>query len=571
MPVTPPPVGGPLGRARRRLSGSGYSTWERCQTEWRMSRELGLGWATSPSQVLGHVLEEGMVRLLMRHPPAGLDRASLLQWINQGVAEEAVRVREDGVSRWSEVPWKRLHDGKEDWPYTIEDLAVRLGCGMELMMVEVDACLEAEGGPYLALHRSGGQPHDVPAPSDGSVPRHPLPDRWPLHLDVKPKPAFAGWEGEGAPVTASEAWEIVRPWVKDPRVMQPQRMFHPEGWAAGELDLVLRWNGKTRLVDLKSGDGMGPYATGLHDQLRFYGWLWECCFDEVPDGLEGWYLDGGLRRPVEPFPDHVSATASLKAVAEAMGKRQQEGPVQLPLSEVEACSRPWCPSCALATKEGVEGLLRERLGEDTNVPKTEAPFEPLSSIPSRVNVQGRLDGLWGPMPNHFGESVIGAALSSGRATVAIEETEPGSNPGLHAPTEGDVVVLGALPGAWRGAPRLYADEHTRIVPSSEESSITRLGLLRTRANVRGRVLSIGRNAGLRLDGRPWSMATLHLWDGHHVIEVAMFGGSLTDRLLAIRPGDTLALVGAELGWREGMPQLRIDMRSTRVDVEHQAS
>ena len=79
-------------------------------------------------------------------------------------------------------------------------------------------------------------------------------------------------------------------------------MFHPEGWAAGELDLVLRWDGTTRLVDLKSGDGGGPYGASLHDQMRFYGWLWEACFGSAPDGIEGWYLNGGLRAPVEPFP-----------------------------------------------------------------------------------------------------------------------------------------------------------------------------------------------------------------------------------------------------------------------------
>ena len=54
-----------------------------------------------------------------------------------------------------------------------------------------------------------------------------------------------------------EAWEIARPWFKDPRVHQPQRMFHPDGWAAGELDLVLRWDGRIRLVDIKSGHSGG--------------------------------------------------------------------------------------------------------------------------------------------------------------------------------------------------------------------------------------------------------------------------------------------------------------------------
>ena len=52
------------------------------------------------------------------------------------------------------------------------------------------------------------------------------------------------WQEAGSEVDWIESWEIARPWVKDPRVHQPQRLFHPDGWAAGELDLVLRWDGK---------------------------------------------------------------------------------------------------------------------------------------------------------------------------------------------------------------------------------------------------------------------------------------------------------------------------------------
>ena len=167
--------------------------------------------------------------------------------------------------------------------------------------------------------------------------------------------------------------------------------------------------------------------------------------------------------------------------------------------------------------------------------------------------------------------MLGAALTSGRAHVAWEESQPGAAPGLHEVNTGPVLVRGALPGAWRGAPRLYADAGTTFHEDDPDAEITRLGMLRTRANVSALVISIGRGNGIRLDGRPWSMGTLHIFDGSRVIEVAMFGSTLTDRILAIRPGDHVKLTGAELGWREGMPQLRIDARSTRVDVQPSSS
>jgi hypothetical protein len=564
MPVSTPPVGGPLGRSRRRLSGSAYSTWQRCTTEWRITREVGLGFPTSASQVLGHVLEEGVVRLIMRHPPAGLDLAQLKAWLDEVVEAEAVRVHRDGEGRWDAEPWRR-GSSEEAWPFDEADLQRRLGCASALLLEEVEACLAAEGGPFLGAFRRHEQIFEVPAPCDGAAPVHPLPDRWPPHLAWPTLPAFDGWNEVGALLDASEAWEIIRPWVKDPRVLQPQRLFHPEGWAAGELDLVLRWDGRIRLVDLKSGDGGGPFGPSLDDQLRFYGWMWTACFGSAPDGLEGWYLDGGLRKHVEPFPDFDAATTALRSIATAMSERISEGPVPLPLPLDDGCRLSTCRSCALTTLEGVTSMLQDRLGGETDLPAPVQPFEPLSSIPSRVDVRGRLDGHWGPMPNHFGEPVIGAALTSGRVVVPIEEEEPGLAPCLHDHPGGEVIVRGALPGAWRGGPRLYADGATTIEPDDPSVDTTRLGMLRTRANVRGKVVSIRRSSGTRLDGRPWAMSTFHLWDGAHIIEVAMFGGSLNDRLLSLRPGDSIGLVGAELGWREGLPQLRIDIRSTKVD------
>jgi len=61
------------------------------------------------------------------------------------------------------------------------------------------------------------------------------------------------------------------------------------------------------------------------------------------------------------------------------------------------------------------------------------------------------------------------------------------------------------------------------------------------------------------------MLSFMLWDGTHVAEVVAFGGSIQQRLLDVRPGDALGLIGAELGWRSGVLQLRIDSRKTRLE------
>ena len=96
------------------------------------------------------------------------------------------------------------------------------------------------------------------------------------------------------------------------------------------------------------------------------------------------------------------------------------------------------------------------------VPEITAPAEKLSSIPSRVNVSGKLQGAWGPLPNHYGELVLGAMIKSGEKMVTLEEAQPGSYPAMHDSPQDDVVVTGALPGVWRGQPRLYLDENSSI-------------------------------------------------------------------------------------------------------------
>ena len=214
----------------------------------------------------------------------------------------------------------------------------------------------------------------------------------------------------------------------------------------------------------------------------------------------------------------------------------------------------------------MDDQLRARMIEGNSI---SSPCVPLGEIPSRVNVSGNLIAQWGPLPNHFNEPVLGAMLRAGEATIAIEEAEPGAFPHLHDSEQKNVIIENALPGVWRDQPRLYVDQHSNIrVRNEDEPKGTRIGLLRTRANVEGVVVAIRQQNGVRLDAKPWSMLGFHLWDGEHIVEVVAFGSAISERLRSMRPGDRIRLIGAELGWRAGLIQLRIDVRKTRI--EHQS-
>ena len=155
--------------------------------------------------------------------------------------------------------------------------------------------------------------------------------------------------------------------------------------------------------------------------------------------------------------------------------------------------------------------------------------------------------------------------------ITVEESEPNAFPNLHDQVDGEVIIINALPGVWRGNPRLYLDSKSKIISSGSEEitdlgeiELTRIGLMRTRANIEGVILSIDQRNGVRLDEKPWAMLNIHIWDGNHIVEVVAFGSSITSQIRQMKPGDIVKIVSAELGWRSGLPQLRIDQRSTRI-------
>lgn len=585
MPVGLPPLGGPLGRSRSRISASGLTTFLRCERQWFLGSKLGLSGPTTPSQILGIVIEDELCGLLMHRPHASINSLTeLTQWIGEKIPAAAQRAQDTGKQAWEESLWRT-----SDWVWeeiersTMEE---KLRCGLLLFMEEVNRCKIEGGGPYIEQYRRGECPFEIPSPAWGDEPRFPLPDKvrsFGMRTWAKDEPMV--WNESGDEVSWHEAWEIARPWVKDPRVHQPQRLYHPEGWAAGELDLVLRWDGNIRLVDIKSGDPTSRFAASLQHQLRFYAWLWhETHSGQTIDGLEGWYLTGPHRLTYDPPTKHEIETMtkefySINKSMMSMGS----GPVALPAPPGKACSgeAAGCHWCSLGTDEDGSIVNDELLATITSTRSMEiaSPSQPLSSIPNRVHVHGTFTGAWGPLPNHFGEPVLGAMLVAGGAQITVEESEPGSYSGLHDGPKGEIVILNALPGVWRGSPRLYLDSKSEILTVADaekyfsksgrelKSETTRIGLLRTRANVEGIVLSLRKRSGVRLDEKPWTMFAMHLWDGNHVVEIAAFGSSISGQMEGLRPGDRVSLMAAELGWRAGLPQLRIDNRKTRLTIK----
>ena len=633
MPVMLPPAAGYLWKSRRRMSASGLVTWERCPRQWFYSRRIGVAQPQNPAMLIGHIAEEAVGGLLMERlsadgtpmpirsawvtfsreqdgleapAPTGEMQVTDIDSLRKWIAEVMPSVVEETLRRltqdWENVVWRA--GGTDIADVNAERMSMLITGGLELQLEEVNACLGAGGGPHLTVYRESGDPFGVPAPCWDEAPVKPG--------EQPSRSAASGFQKDGA-ISLWEAWEVARPWVKDTRVADPQRQFHPDGWAAGELDMVQRWDGSVRIVDLKASAGTSGFSAGLPTQIRFYQWLWDVTRDtdaRPPDrvdagkvsGLEGWYLAGPHRKLVELLqPDELAEEAARwKDIHDRMTQsglhptdvpladpapwvNHSPGGVPLPVTNVVAAKERTCNMCNAAAFCDAAPITARAAGLAEVVPPEFSSVEPdglaralvpktpctrIRDIPRRLHVRGRLTGHWGPMANHYGEHVYGASLAVGDVSVVVEEM--GADSFGELPELEDAVLLDVAPGQWRRMPRLYLDEHSSVKPASEAPEaieFTRLGLIPTKASVSGLVVSRGANSGVGVTGRPWSMQTCHIWDGEDVIEVVAFGSSITQSFTQLTVGDQLRVMVAELGWRDGVPQLRIDQRTTRLEVE----
>ncbi len=581
MPVIPQPTG-VHARSRRRLSASSLVTWERCRRDWFLTRRLGIRVPMHPEMLLGHIVEEAATGIWMErpHPTDGMAKAAstwapghegeqmeinsletLNEWLRTLMRPIVDKIIEDINEDWSNCLWKA--EGRSVGEIKREKLNAMVKNAIKLQMKETEACLDADGGPHLEAFRNGGDPFGTPAPC------------WDQELGL-------GWQPKGTPCTWWEAWEIARPWAKDPRIHTAQRLFHPDGWAAGELDVASRWRGEIHIIDIKANRGTGRDHSGVAHQLRFYQWLWHETRrhtskpeNRVEEGevaeANSWHLADGFVHKAELIEKLDEETIRLKAIQKEMAAASMSD-LKLKTTEPSEEGGLGCGVChGLQTCDYPRGGREQPLHSlipDLDIKPAGSPYGAIADLPSRVTVKGALHGHWGPMPNHYGDHVIGAAITAGGKSAVIEEMGVNQFPTLHD-YEGNVVVINAAPGQWRGMIRLYLDSDSQVVKEQEagDLDIDRMGLIPTRANVSGVVISRGANSGTNAKGKDWSMATAHIWDGTALTEVVAFGRGRSETFDNLKVGDHIRLMAAEIGWREGTPQLRMDPRNTRMTVE----
>ena len=140
MPYLKPPLGGPIGRSRMRLSASSLVSWERGKREWFLKYKIALKTPKNPEMILGILVEEAVIGLMMESPSSEhipkksiwanwmkkeeytpTDSApeinsiqDIKNWINMKVPEAANVVWAEGKRKWEESVYKREDRSWED-------------------------------------------------------------------------------------------------------------------------------------------------------------------------------------------------------------------------------------------------------------------------------------------------------------------------------------------------------------------------------------------------------------------------------------------------------------------------
>jgi len=579
----------------RRLSASQVILWKSCNRLWYYTYMERLKGPLPPQIIRGNAVEECICRVLRDSPvlvatgaademtsplledgspaydnplawPAPTlveltedewptDRDSLEAWAMARIDVHFEACWDAAVLDWESIP-NRV--GSVDAADPDEGLAMTRA-GLRLHLDQVQACIEASGGPGLADWRKGGSRGDWPAP-DG------FPRVW---NEVHPAARDSG------EITWCEAWEVARPWFVDPDAGQFKlTTSHPDEWFQGEYDMVYDWTGKIRIIDLKASIGKGDRSGGYIEQLRLYGWLWwetHGRADEV-EALEIWYLGPGTVKDVpRPSAEELEAlTEELSGLYQKIHSRDPSidecPPEPAPLryfdeggipsaTPVDPDPRARCIRCDLrGVCEGSEHDLELPLERSIDRFGHKWPVTPLGEIVTRVNVVGEVSGLRGPNLAADGTVELSFTLQEGYDRAKVQPSRYGSPTDVTRSIRNGsrVRIDNAMASVWRGEVVLDLDAKSSV-EVAEDSDSAPIVDVETKVNAVGRIWAINAfpdGAGVTR----WSVTIVDQTGSAGVVAFKQF---IPIAAAGVSRGDEIAILNGEIGEFNGQPQVRI--------------
>ena len=590
-----------------RLSASQVNTYNSCKRMWFYEKVLKLKIKQIPVLYVGRAVEEAICRTFKESPSillanASQDTLSKIPLDRDGKPSRAADITwpanriiplpDDKVPKsleqleaWAKKrmeahlrtalmqarkDWERQERKSGDWSEINFDYCLEM-CynALKYHLNEVQNCFSNIDDSILSNWRSGAREH-WPAP-DGYG--YTINGRHPLAKQGK--------------VTILEAWEIARPWFVEPEAGQfSMNAIHPNHWFQGEYDLVYRWNGSIKIVDIKASKGIGDRSGDYVEQLRMYAMLWWTTHNkkEVVSELEIWYLGADVIKPIAnptvsemiEMENHLEGLwheiKSQKSSIEQYPAKPSplrgfsEGGVSIDApSDEKRCDRcDWVSFCA-----GGQGMEYREPESNYQLPGMATETKPVkfNKLTVRFNICANIDAI-NYRENDSPEVKI---IQDGfRATIDFrvsltESGEPNYPSGLR---KNDVIYLEnvIISSNYKGELIIKIDPFAKILANPNEIDYSDSLLnFRARWDIVGKLAYKFSRSGIGKNGREWHRKGLVIFDNEQSIKVSGWTNDWGHQYEMAKEGDYVLLSNIELdAWAD---QLRGQVgRNSRLDI-----
>ena len=607
MPVTEVTSGSDTIGPFNRLSASQVNSFRACERLWFYEKVLKLKIKQIPVLYVGRAVESAICRTLKESPKLLLANASEHTLANIPLAEDGKPSRDsqriwpasrilpvsDGqvpktieeIKQWAitrlsihlkssleeaNKDWARQERKFGAWSDVNFDYCMEMCInGLNLHLAEVERCLKTIPEQVLEHWRSGARDY-WPAP-DGFG--YKLTGRHPLSTHGN--------------ITATEAWEIARPWFVEPESGQfSMNAIHPDYWFQGEYDLVYRWDGRIKIVDIKASKGIGDRSGDYIEQLRMYAMLWWTTHqrEEVVTDLEIWYLGANMVKPVEvpniqelaqmeaeikqlwvQLKDNVTSIEMFPANPLPLRGYSQGGVSQSPPENEVRCDRcDWSSIC-----EGGGGKEFQQPALEYHLPGL---VTPVTTVPfSQLNVRFNLSASIDSVIYHEGKPPKIRIIQDGyRADIEIkaEKNQDGLPTYPQGLSKNDTIYLQnvVITSNYQGKLTAKVDPISIITISNDGADYTDSLLnFRARWDIVGKMAYKFERSGIGRNGREWRRKGLVIFDGKQSIKVSGWANDWGHQYDMAEEGDIVLLSNLELdAWAN---QLRGQIgRNSRLDV-----
>jgi hypothetical protein len=413
------------------------------------------------------------------------------------------------------------------------------------------------------------------------------------HRDEWPAPDGFGFSLDGkhplassSEITLLEAWEISRPWFVDPDAANfSLNSIHPDFWFQGEYDLVYRWNGKIKIVDLKASLGKGDRSGDYVKQLRMYAMLWWVTHGkkEMVSDLEVWYLGANKIKVIEtPIENELQ---KMENELNLLWGKLKSGDISIedfppnpsPMRgfleggvKTEPPNEKRCESCDWS-KICPGGTGNDEFPSDKsfNIPGNLTPIEvtPIEDLDPRLTIVCDVFSVF-DSKNNRPSITISQGKSMAKIDILVDKHQDGFRPWPEKISKGDRIIVdnAVVTVNWKGELVLKIDP-LGMISKTEKEIFEHSDLMEFRArwNVVGKLIYKFDKKGIGRNGKQWHRKGIMIMDPSGSMKISGWANDWGTQFDMSKMGDIVLI--ANTGIDAWATQVRGDIsRNSKIQI-----